>query len=747
MSDDKPTAPHFGAIIGAGVPRIDGPDKLSGRAHYAADQQPAGLVYGYGVFSTIASGKVSQLSVARARQMPGVIEIFHHGHFPKLYRSPSSFAQGNKVEETRLPFEDERIYYAGQFVALVVADTFENARAAAREVEVSYAEDHALANLDQGVAAHGTRAGRGDHSRGDAAAAFDSAAQRIDVTYRTPVETHNPMEMHASTAWWERDHLTIFDASQGVVMARNALSKIFAIPPERVTVHAPYIGSGFGSKLWTWPHAVATAAAARELGRPVQLVVPRAQMFTTTGHRPETRQRLRLATDGNGKLVSLRHESINTTSFTDQYVETCGSVTKSLYSCPHLTVSHATTQVNRGTPTSMRAPGAAPGLFALESAVDEMAVAVGADPLAFRLDNYAERDESLDLAFSSNHIVEATQRAAERFGWDERSAEIGSMRQGREIVGYGMAACNWEALKRPCDARVSLRADGTALASCATQDIGTGTYTIVAQAVSDLTGLPLERITVELGDSSYPDGPVSGGSWATATTLPAIAKAARVALDEMKRYATGTNGAFAGVASDELEVAEGGLRNADGKQVSFADILGAARYGSADGEAHTEGADAQYSYRSFGAHFVEVRWDPGISHLRVARVVSAIDVGRVINETTARNQVEGAIVMGVGMGLFEATEYDARNGRPVNNDYAEYVVPVHADQPEVDVILLDYPDTRFNEYGARGIGEIGITGLAAAVANAVYHATGKRIRELPITLDKLMDDVPEARTA
>ena len=415
MSDDKPSDPHFGEIIGAGVPRIDGPDKLSGRAHYAADQQPAGLTYGYGVFSTIASGKVSQLSVARARRMPGVIEIFHHGHFPKLYRSPSSFAQGNKVEETRLPFEDERIYYAGQFVALVVADTFENARAAAREVDVSYAEDTALANLEQGVAAHGTQRGSGNHSRGDAAAAFDSATRRIDVTYRTPVETHNPMEMHASTAWWERDHLTIFDASQGVVMARNALSKIFAIPPERVTVHAPYIGSGFGSKLWTWPHAVATAAAARELGRPVQLVVPRAQMFTTTGHRPETRQRLRLATDGNGKLVSLRHESINATSFTDQYVETCGSVTKSLYSCPHLTVSHATTQVNRGTPTSMRAPGAAPGLFALESAVDEMAAEAGVDPLDFRLDNYAERDESKDLDFSSNHIVEATQRAAERF--------------------------------------------------------------------------------------------------------------------------------------------------------------------------------------------------------------------------------------------------------------------------------------------------------------------------------------------
>lgn len=735
------------SIIGAGVPRIDGPDKLSGRANYAADNLPPNLAYGYGVFSTVASGKVSQLSVDEARNMPGVIDIFHHGHFPTLYHTPSSLAQGNKVEETRLPFEDERVYYEGQFVALVVADTFENARAAARRVKVTYSADKAVANLEQGLEANGTRAGSGNHERGDAASAFDSAATTIDVTYRTPVETHNPMEMHASTAWWDNGDLTIFDASQGVVVAKGALSKIFAMPPERITVHAPYIGSGFGSKLWTWPHAIATAAASRELRRPVQLVVPRQQMFTTTGHRPETRQRLRLATDDNGKLVSLRHESINTTSFTDQYVETCGSVTKSLYSCPNLTVSHETTQVNRGTPTSMRAPGAAPGLFALESAIDEMADAAGVDPVQFRLDNYAERDESKDLDFSSNHIVEATKRAAERFGWADRNPQIGSMREGREIVGYGMAACNWEALKMACDARVSIRADGTAFASCATQDIGTGTYTIVAQTVSDVTGIPIDRITVKLGDSSYPDGPVSGGSWATATTLPAIAGAARNALDEMKRYATGSNGAFAGVSGEELEVANGGLRNADGRQVSFAEILEAGRYGSADGEAHTEAADSKYSYRSFGAHFVEVRWDPGISHLRVARVVSAIDVGKVINETTARNQVEGAVVMGIGMGLFEATEYDERNARPVNNDYAEYVVPVHADQPEIDVILLDYPDLAFNEYGARGIGEIGITGLAAAVANAVHHATGKRIRELPITLDKLMDDVPQARSA
>ncbi|MFC0338080.1 xanthine dehydrogenase, molybdenum binding subunit apoprotein [Kushneria avicenniae] len=733
--------------IGSGPKRIDGQRKVTGAAPYAADHHPDNVAYGYGVFSTIASGTVAGLDLDAARQSPGVIDIFHHEHFPELHRSPSSMAQGNKVEETRLPFEDNKVYYEGQFVALVVADTFENARAAARKVGVNYKSDQAIANLDQGVTAHGTQKGQGNHERGDAAGNFDGAAHSIDVTYTTPVETHNPMEMHASVASWEGDRLTIFESSQGVVQQQGALAKIFGIPPEHIRVESPFIGSGFGAKLWMWPHAVAASAAAREIGRPVQLVVPRQQMFTTTGHRPETCQRMRLATDENGKLVSLRHESINTTSFTDQYVETCGSVTKSLYSCPNLTVSHETTQVNRGTPTSMRAPGAAPGLFALESAIDEMALEAGVDPLEFRMNNYAERDESLDLDFSSNHIREATERAAEKFGWHDRNPDVGSMRDGHEIIGYGMAACNWEALKRECEARVSLRADGTAYVTCATQDIGTGTYTIIAQTVSDLTGLPIEKITVRLGDTSYPKGPISGGSWTTATTLPAVAAATRKAIEELKGYATSGKGDFADAASDSLTFENGQLTH-DGQSVDYVDVLKGQKLASADGHAHTQGADSQYSYRSFGAHFVEVRWDPGISNLRVSRVVSAIDVGRVINSMTARNQVEGAIVMGLGMAHFEATEYDARNGRPVNNNYAEYVVPVHADQPpEVDVILLDYPDLEFNEFGARGIGEIGITGMAAAVANAVYHATGKRIRDLPIFKEKLMENIPAVQSA
>jgi xanthine dehydrogenase YagR molybdenum-binding subunit len=375
-----------------------------------------------------------------------------------------------------------------------------------------------------------------DHNRGDAAGAFGSAAHSIDATYTTPVETHNPMEMHATVASWEDGRLIVYEASQGVVAHRNSLAKIFGLIPEKVEVRAPFIGSGFGSKLWIWPHSVAACGAAKVLNRPVQLVVPRQQMFTTTGHRPQTRQRLRLATDDKGKLVSVSHESINTTSFTDPYKENCGTSTKSLYSCANVQVTHKIIETNRGTPTSMRAPGAAPGLFALESAMDEMADKIGMDPLQFRKLNVSERDESQNLPWSSNHLQECIDQAAERFGWSKRNPKPGSMKDGTEIIGYGMAACNWDAYRTPAEAQVSLRADGTAYAICGVQDIGTGTYTIVAQVVSSITGIPLDKIEVELGNSSFPPAPVSGGSWATASVLPAIAEATRQAIEQLKAF-------------------------------------------------------------------------------------------------------------------------------------------------------------------------------------------------------------------
>jgi xanthine dehydrogenase YagR molybdenum-binding subunit len=734
--------------IGASPRRIDGRLKVTGRAQYAADQHPPGMVFAYGVYSTIASGSIKSLDIDAARRSTGVIEILHHGNFPQAFHtSPVPFSlagvlTGARTDEKRLPFEDDVIRYAGQFVALVVADTFEHAREAAYKVKVSYASAPTLANLAQGLKQKAPADGGQGSKRGDPAKGFDGAARTLDATYTTPVETHNPMEMHATVALWDNGKLVVYEATQSVVVHRNTLAQVFGLPTERVEVRAPFIGSGFGGKLWMWPHSVAACAAAKVVGRPVQLVVPRPQMFTTVGHRPETRQRLRLAADAKGKLVSLRHESLNTTNVGDQYVENCGGMSASLYSCPNVEITHGTVEVHRGAPTSMRAPGAAPGLFALESAIDELAEQCKMDPLAFRQLNYAETNEQEKLPWSSNHLREALTQGAERFGWGKRTPGIGSMREGHEVIGYGMAQCNWDAFRTPAEARVSLKADGRAQVFCGAQDIGTGTYTVIAQCVSDLTGLPLARIDVELGNSSYPPSPVSGGSWTTASVLPAVAEATRNALNQLKGFAATADGGLANAKPETISVSQGRLQDGN-TGLEFAEVLKRLKIASAEGSAHTGMAEAgKHAFSSFGAHFVEVRWDAGISRLRVTRVVSAIDVGKIINAKTARNQVEGAIVMAVGMALFEATDYDERNAMPVNNNYAEYVVPVHADQPEIDVILLDYPDYNLNEFGARGIGEIGVTGLAAAVANAVYHATGKRVRDLPISLEKLMDGTP-----
>lgn len=742
MSDSIQTG--TGSVIGTPQRRIDGRQKVSGEARYAADHPMDGMLYAYGVYSTVASGRIRAIDDQQARAMPGVVEILHHGNFPRLHRTPdaalnfATMLAAAKADEHRLPFEDDRVHYPGQFVALVVAKTFEQARASAYRVKVDYDAAEPIKSLENGLRTRGAKDGGAGHSRGNPDSAFQSAARSIDQTYTTPVEVHNPMEMHSTTAYWQDGKLYLYESTQGVVNHRNFLANVFDLPPDRVEVRAPFIGSGFGGKLWPWPHSVAVCAAARLTGHPVQFMLPRPQMFTTVGHRPETRQRLRLATDASGKLVSIRHESFNSTSTLDDYTESCGGVTKSLYSCANVLVSHQISPVNRGTPTSMRAPGAAPGLFALESAIDEMALAAGMDPLAFRKLNLSEKDESLGLPWSSNHLPEAIDLAAERFGWHKRNAAVGSMRDGDEIIGYGIGACNWEAYQVPTEARVTLRADGTALVQCGLQDIGTGTYTIVAQTVSQLTGLPLERIEVELGNSSYPAGPVSGGSWVTASVMPAVAGATREALKKLREYAVAKEGAFAEQDIESLGVENGQLVKGD-QRVAFAEVLNRKRLARAEGSFHSDMSKSeQHSCRSFGVHFVEVRWDPGISSLRVSRVVSAIDVGKVVNPLAARNQVEGAIVMAIGMALFEAAEYDPRSGLPVNNNYAEYVVPVHADQPDIDVLLLDYPDYALGEFGARGIGEIGVTGLAAAVANAVYHATGKRIRNLPITKEKLM---------
>ncbi|WP_251977603.1 xanthine dehydrogenase family protein molybdopterin-binding subunit [Salinicola avicenniae] len=741
MNDMTQSAFANPRVIGQRTPRVDGEYKLTGKAGYTGELHAENMLYGYPVPATIAHGELESLDLDEALAMPGVVEIFHHRNFPKLHRSPNSMGHGDQVSEVRLPFEDERIYYHGQYIALVVAETFEQARAAAYRVGARYrhAEGAVPSLLDSD--AEGTLIDSAGSSRGDPESAFSGAEVQVDATYHIAAESHLQMEMHATLAEWRENgaRLVVHESTQGVFYQRNAMARIFDLAQENLEVISHYIGSGFGNKLFMWPHAVATAGAARELGRPVKVVLPRQQDMTGGGNRPASRQRIRLGADREGRLSSVIHDSMTETSLVDQYIDACGSATPSFYACDNLSTSQRILPVNHGTPCPMRAPGEVSGIFALETAMDELAVELGMDPVELRLKNYAEQDPASGLPWSSKHLDECMKRAAKRFGWDQRDPGIGAMRDGDEIIGYGMATCTWFAGRQPCEARVELRADGTLFVACGTQDIGTGTYTIVAQTVAELTGVPLAQIEVKLGETSLPAGPLSGGSMATATTLPAVAAAARDALAALKEVATGSGGAFEGGEADSLSVADGAFNDGQ-RTVSFADVLETSRLASVNGQGSAAPGDEQnqYSFRSFGAHFVEVRYDPGISRVRVARVVSTMDIGRAINPPTARNQVEGGIVMGIGMGLFEKLDYDPRDARLVNGNVADYIVPVHADAPEIDVEMLDYPDFKFNEFGARGVGEIGLTGIAPAISNALYHATGKRHRDLPITIEALL---------
>jgi xanthine dehydrogenase YagR molybdenum-binding subunit len=596
--------------------------------------------------------------------------------------------------------------------------------------------------LNQATPSNTTLANK--YYRGDADSAFPQAPVQLDQTYTTPTETHNPMEMHATIAVWNKDKVTLYESSQGVVNHHNVMSEMLGIPLENIEVISRFIGSGFGGKLFPWPHSLLAAVAARKIGRPVKVSVPRTLMFTTVGHRPAVQQRMRLGATQDGKLVSFQNDILQHTSLVDDYVEDCTQVSSLLYSSPNNMAIQHLVHLNVGTPTPMRGPGRTPALFAIESAMDELAIKLNMDPLELRLKNYAETDEASNLPWSGKHLREAYQTGADRFGWSKRNPKVGSMRNGDLILGWGMATCTWPASRHAAEVRVRLLADGTARASCATQDIGTGTYTIFAQVVSDKTGLPLDKIRVVLGDSALPPGPTSGGSSATSTVLPAIVQATQKAVDAVIQVAVRTpNSPFQNLDAKTLKMTQGRIHALDKSPdagVPFQDILALRNLVGLDGHAKTD-VDPnmkKFSTHSFGAHFCEISFDPGIARLRVTRWLTVIDGGRMINEKTARNQILGGVVMGIGMGLFEATIYDTRNGHPINNNFADYMVPVNADIPEMDCIFLDYPDTVLNEYGARGVGEIGLTGVASALTSAVYHATGVRVRDLPIRIEHLL---------
>jgi xanthine dehydrogenase YagR molybdenum-binding subunit len=728
-------------VIGVSVARVDGPLKTTGSARYASDYHFPRLVYAVPVCATIANGKIRSLDTSAAERLPGVLLVLHHGNIGPLFR----IAGHGRNSEDRPPFEDEVIYYWGQYVALAVAETFEQAQAAAAAVRVQY--DAQTPNVSPVLNDELAGPPTTESKRGDTDAGFSGAPVQLDETYSTPVETHNPMEMHATTAVWDGKKYILYESSQGVMNHLSVMAQVLGVPKENIQVISKFIGSGFGGKLFPWPHSALAATASRRLGRPVKLTLSRKMMFSDVGHRPRTQQRMRLGATKDGKLLSLEQHYRNHTSLTDNIRENCGEATPFIYSVANLHVTSALVKRNVGTPTPMRGPGAVPGLFAVESAMDELAIKLQMDPVELRLRNDTLIDEEKKKPFSSRHLKECFTVGAEKFGWSRRTPAVGSMRKGDVILGWGMAAASWGAGRGACEASVTLKTDGSAYVSCGTQDIGTGTYTVFAQVLSDRTGIPVSKIEVVLGDSSLTPGPTSGGSTATATVVPAIVAAAEDAMNSVITIAVKTNGSPFFQKDGETLMMSAGRVHAKGEAaesgVPYQDILKMAQVGYASGDGKTGGLGSDtkahdYSTHSFGAQFAEVEWDPGIARLRVSRVVCVIDGGQIINMKTATNQVAGAIVMGVGMGLLERTVYDPRNGHPINDNYADYLVPTSADSPDIDVTFLDIPDPLMGVYGVRGIGEIGLAGVAPAITAAVYHATGVRVRELPVRIEDLL---------
>ena len=731
------------AIVGKPVTRVDGPAKVRGEAQYAADFDTPRLAHALLVQSTVAKGRIASIRSDRATALPGVLLVMTHQNAPKL---PPTAQQANPPGERALSLlQNAEVRYNGEPVALIVAETPEIARHAALLLEIAYTPeaptlDFAAAKKDSYAPAitHGAP----DVSWGDAKAALAGAATTIDAIYRTPIETHNPMEPHATLAVWTGDELVVHDSTQGVSGAKKALAKKLGIAPEKVRVISPYVGGGFGCKGSAWSHVVLAAMAAKKAGRPVRLALERTQMFGPVGYRPTTEQHMALGADRDGRLAAISHEVTSSTSTFEDWTESSAVVTRMLYACKNVSTTHRLVKLDLGTPTFTRAPGEATGSFAIESAMDELALKLGLDPVELRMRNHADTDPETGKPFSSKSLRTCYAQAAERFGWSRRTRAPGSMRDGANRIGWGMATATYPANRQPCKARVTISADGNAIVRCGTQDIGTGTYTILAQVAADELGLPIERISVELGDSSLPEAPVSGGSMSAASTTPAVQAAARDARGKLLAAALAGNSAqFAGLHVQDLDLDDGWIASKADKtrREPFGAII--ARAGGAPiegaGEAALGDADKKaYAMHSFGAIFVEVRVDP-FGQVRVQRVVARYGVGKLLNAKTARSQLAGGIVWGIGMALLEQTSIDRTSGRVLNANLAQYHVPVNADVPDLDIAFVDEDDQHFNPLGAKGIGEIGITGVAAAIANAVFHATGKRVRDLPITPDKL----------
>jgi xanthine dehydrogenase YagR molybdenum-binding subunit len=740
-----------GSHIGAPRSRVDGPAKVTGAARYAADGPVPGLAWGFVVNSAIARGRITRIEEAAARAVHGVIEVFTHANRPRTAWFDSSYRDQVAPPGSPLrPLYDARVLYSGQPVALVVAEDFATARHAASLLRIEYEAEAHETDLERAQAAAyvppKTRNGISPppKPRGDAEAALADAAIRVQGEYRIATEHHNPMEMHATTVLRDADgSLTIHDKIQGVQNSQAYVCSVFGLSQRQVRVLSPFVGGAFGSGLRPHYQLFLAVMAALKLERSVRVVLTRDQMFTIA-HRPETINRVALGAGSDGRLLAVRHDAVAATSRYEDYQEVVVNWSGLLYACDNVALGYRIAQMDVETPADMRAPGAPLGVFALESAMDELAEKAGIDPLALRLANYVDTDQNTGKALTSKELRAAYQQGAERFGWSRRSAAPRSMSEGRELIGLGMASGVWEAQMTKTSARATLTADGRLEVASATADIGTGTYTIMTQIGAEALGLPMERVTALLGDSSLPASPVEGGSWTAASTGSAVQAACDSVKQQLLRHARRVPGSPVGNAGPDQVVFRDGriaLRDDPARGVTFEEAMrtaGADRIVAEEKVAPGMLTQLRHAAYTHMGVFVEVRVDEELGIVRVPRIVAAVAAGRILNPKTARSQIIGGVVWGVSMALHEESMPDHRLGRFMNHNFAEYHVPVNADIGEIEVIFVEEHDDKASPIGVKGLGEIGIVGTAAAVANAIHHATGVRVRSLPITVDKVL---------
>ncbi|HEY0067104.1 MAG TPA: xanthine dehydrogenase family protein molybdopterin-binding subunit [Flavisolibacter sp.] len=725
--------------------RVDGKAKVTGAAKYSAEFKIPNLTYGFLVGSTVAKGTIAALDTKAAEKAPGVLAVITYQNAPKVpgYDAGTNPAKGPTWGGGLKVFNSENIYFYGQPVAMVIADTFERAWHAASLVKVKYKEDKHQTDIEASLpqAATPKNARFADYKRGEGDV-YRTAPVFVEAEYRIPMEVHHPMEPHATVAVWEGDDkVTVYEKTQGVKSAQRSIMNAFGLKEENVKIIAHFVGGGFGAALRTWPHAIAAVMGAKMVNRPLKLVLHREQMFTHVGYRPAAVQKVGIGATADGKFAGITHEAWSHSSSYEEFTEGIVNMSRFMYACPNVVTRYKVSSLDLSTPTWMRGPGEATGAFALESALDELAYKLDLDPIELRLRNYAETDPERNRPFSSKYLKECYQLGADRIGWWSRDRKPRSMQENGWLVGYGMGSGVFGAFRGAANALARLMPDGSLVVQSAVSDSGPGTATAMTQIASEVMGIEPGKINFQLGDSSLPPGPTQGGSTTTSTLGSAVHDACMELRSKLADLAI-DKGHFHNVKKQDIVFKNGYVTVAgdSSKQISYADLLKAANLPQLEvvHESKPGTQSQQYSMYSFSVHFVKVHVHPATGVVRVKRIVTVADAGRIVSPKTAESQMIGGAIGGLGMALTEEAVIDQRFGRIVNNNLADYHVPVHADVPLIEALFVNKPDPIINPIGSKGMGEIALIGFAPAVTNAIYHATGKRIRELPVTPDRVI---------